>query len=431
MMGRYPARRMPMTRPTAPARVRAWLDRWAPLLPLLAAEFIVMVGFGALLPVLPLYVQDQGIDATTLGIIIAAWPIAKLISEPIFGWWADRHSRKPQMIAGLVILGIANVLPFFFTSAVALFALRFVAGAATGLYDPAARGMIVEATDEDERGEAFGFYGAFQIGGFAVGPVIGAFGTALFGGYAFPFFFTGAFALVGALVIYRYVPRHPRTAEDARRADGRPTGAPLVQAPLRALVNRPLIAALVLAFGLHLSFGTYEVVWTLYLIALGATITWVGVTFVLFAIPEMIIAPIAGRYVDRKGPIRFVIGSSGVIIFSGVVYAVATEPVLPSLVVPLEAAATAAMTPALFAMVARGSPTGRSSTAQGLYGAVTMLAIVVASVVAGALFEADMAYPFWFFIVGMVVTLAIGLLVYRGAAATSEHRSIPVRGSIG
>src|SRR5688572_32052515 len=103
------------------------------------------------------------------------------------------------MILGLIILGIANVLPFFFTSALALFMLRFVAGAATGLYDPAARGMIVEATDEDERGEAFGFYGAFQIGGFAVGPVIGAFGTALFGGYAFPFFFTGALAVVGAI----------------------------------------------------------------------------------------------------------------------------------------------------------------------------------------------------------------------------------------
>jgi MFS transporter, DHA1 family, multidrug resistance protein len=415
-----------MTRPNGRARVRAWLDRWGPLLPLLGAEFIVMVGFAALLPVLPVYVQDQGIDATTLGIIIAAWPIAKLISEPIFGWWADRHSRKPQMILGLVILGIANALPLFFTSALALFLLRFVAGAAAGLYDPAARGMIVDATDEDERGEAFGFYGAFQIGGFAVGPVIGAFGTAVFGGYAFPFFFTGALALVGALVILRYIPRHPHAPDDGRPADGRPADAPRVQAPLRALVNRPLIAALVLAFGLHLSFGTYEVVWTLYLMALGATITWVGVTFVLFAVPEMIVAPIAGRLVDRKGPIGFIVGSSAVIIFSGVVYAFATEPVVPSLIVPLEAAATAAMTPALFSMVARGSPAGRSSTAQGLYGAVTTLAIVVASVVAGALFEADIAYPFWFFIVGMVVTLAIGLLVYRGATVSSEAEAVSI-----
>ena len=104
---------------------------------------------------------------------------------------------------------------------------------------------------------------------------------------------------------------------------------------------------------------------------------------------------------------------------------------LPSFVVPLEAAATAAMTPALFAMVARGSPAGRSSTAQGIYGAVSTLALVVASVVAGALFEENLAYPFWFFIVGMVVCLVIGLLIYRGAPSTAEQRSVPVGGSTG
>jgi MFS family permease len=64
---------------------------------------------------------------------------------------------------------------------------------------------------------------------------------------------------------------------------------------------------LVIAFGLHLSFGTYEVVWSLYMVALGASIAWVGLTFVIFAIPEMVVAPIAGRLVDRRGPIPFVI----------------------------------------------------------------------------------------------------------------------------
>jgi DHA1 family multidrug resistance protein-like MFS transporter len=406
---------------------------------LLATELIVMIGFGALLPVLPLFVQEQGISAAELGLIVAAWPIAKLVSEPISGWWADRHPRKPQMVVGLVVLGVASLLPLFLTSFAALFVLRFVAGAATGLYDPAARGMIVDATDEDERGEAFGYYAAFQVGGFAIGPAIGALGAALLGGYAFPFTFTCTLALAAAAVLAVSLPARPHVIEapefehhpETRPLPGVPFSASEVaavpgdrapsveQAPISAVFNRTVVAALVLTFGLHLSFGTYEVVWSLYLIALGASITWVGATFVLFAIPEMVASPVAGRSIDRRGPIGFIVASSLVIMVSGVIYAVSTEPVLPTLVVPIEAGATAVMTPALYALLARGTPVGRSSTAQGLFGAVSTSALVVASVVAGVLFERGTGLPFWFFVVGMAVCFVIGLLVYRSASSST------------
>ena len=209
----------------------------------------------------------------------------------------------------------------------------------------------------------------------------------------------------------------PSTARDTAR-----------QAPISAIFNRTVVASLVLTFGLHLSFGTYEVIWSLYLVALGASITWVGATFVLFAIPEMVASPIAGRFIDRRGPIGFIIGSTLVIIVSGSLYALSTEPVLPTLVVPLEAAATAVMNPALFALLARGTPAGRSSTAQGLFGAVSTSALVVASVVAGTLFERGIGLPFWFFVVGMSVCFVIGLLIYRsaGTSAAAAPAASPV-----
>ena len=75
-------------------RMRRWSDRWRRIVPILVAEFMAVVGFGALLPVLPLYVVEQGVDTTTLGIILAAWPAARLIFEPVFGWLADRTSRR-------------------------------------------------------------------------------------------------------------------------------------------------------------------------------------------------------------------------------------------------------------------------------------------------------------------------------------------------
>ncbi|MGD8684425.1 MAG: MFS transporter [Chloroflexota bacterium] len=416
------------------ARISAWLRRWRPLLPVFAVQMIVTVGFGALLPVLPLYIQEFGIDAAGLGIIVAAWAVAKLIFEPVFGWWADRHSRKPQMVAGLVALAMVSVLPLFFTTFAAFVALRFLAGVSTAAYDPAARGMIVDATEEDERGEAFGFYGAFQIAGFVIGPAIGGLGSEVFGGYGFPFVFTSALSLVGVWILLRYLDPHPHAVESpefAHDPEAKPIPAgdpysasqvlvvpsdavePRRQAPIGAVFNRTVIAALVLAFGLYLTFGVYEVVWSIYLIALGASVAWVSLTFVIFGIPEMIMGPIAGRVVDRRGPVGMVIGSGAVILVAGAVYATAGHYYVPTLMVPIEAAATAAMAPALYSMLAQGTPPGRASTAQGLFGATSTLALVVASLAAGNLFEVGIGLPFWFFVGGLAIALVAGLAIYR------------------
>ena len=74
-----------MTTTHRTGRLALWLDQWGGILPLLFAEFVVWLGFGGLLPVLPLYFTEQGVDLSTLGLVIAAWPAARLVSEPIFG----------------------------------------------------------------------------------------------------------------------------------------------------------------------------------------------------------------------------------------------------------------------------------------------------------------------------------------------------------
>ena len=109
---------------TAPrgGRVATWLERWRPILPLLIAEFVVWLGFGGLLPVLPLYLTEHGIDLATLGLIVAAWPAARLLSEPIFGWIADRTARVPLMVIGLVATGIFGALPLVLTGPLAFIA---------------------------------------------------------------------------------------------------------------------------------------------------------------------------------------------------------------------------------------------------------------------------------------------------------------------
>ncbi len=103
-----------------PTPLASWFDRWSDILPLLLAEFVVWLGFGALLPVMPLYFREHGVDLATLGVVIAAWPAARLVGEPIFGWLADRVPRVPLMVAGNVGAGIFQFLPLIFVGPVAV-----------------------------------------------------------------------------------------------------------------------------------------------------------------------------------------------------------------------------------------------------------------------------------------------------------------------
>src|SRR4051795_10452425 len=103
---------MPMGPRDVLAGIAAWTRRWNAILPLLAAELIVWLGFGALLPIMPLYFTAHGVDVRLLGIVIAAWPAARLIGEPIFGWIADRSGRRVLlMVAGLLVTAVALGLP--------------------------------------------------------------------------------------------------------------------------------------------------------------------------------------------------------------------------------------------------------------------------------------------------------------------------------
>jgi MFS family permease len=426
---------MPDIRAIGRARISAWLRHWGPLLPLLGATSIVMLGFGAMIPVLSLYVQSQGINATTIGIIVSGWAIGRLISEPPFGWWADRHSRKPQMVIALVLVGITSVLMLVFTSAMGLFILRFIAGVASGMFGPAARGELVDATDPGTRGQAFGYFSAFQNGGFVLGPAIGALGMSIFGGYTFPFVFMGALGLVSAAFLWRFQKVSPHVTDMLHREeatesslaktgihataaepayDGKEVPRPVVQAPIRDIFNRTFIAAVIIGFGLQLTMGIYDVVWPLFMIDLGADIVWVGITFMLLGLPSMILAPIFGSFVDRWGSIPFVIAGSLVMVGAGVAFAVATEPMMPSVAATVESAFSAMLGTALFAMIASGSPQGRTALAQGIYGSVGTTAIIVSTMASGALYEAGHSLPFWFFAVVVALTFVLGMTVYTG-----------------
>ena len=393
-----------------PGGIRGQLVRRLPILPILVAEAILWLGFGALLPVLPLYLTDQGIDPATLGWIVAAWPAARLLGEPLFGVLADRGDKRVMMLAGIVTTAVVVPMPLVLTGAPAFLLARGLAGLAAASYGPAARAYIVDATPPEERGAAFGLYGAAQMGGLLLGPAFGGIGAALGGGYAFPFVFctvavAGAAVLLALTVMRRPVPLHaPRPV----RRD-----APAAAAP-SSLWNRPLAAALIVNLGSYFAVGTYDVIWSLWMHALGADIGLIGLSFAAFGLGVVVVSPFAGRWADRHGPTRFIVLGCLGIVTAGILYPALANPDLVIPVVIFEGVAEGLLGPALYAVVARGTPAGRSATTQGVFGAAGTLGTMVAAVIAGTLYASNMHLPFYAFVVVLVAALVVGLAIGRG-----------------
>lgn len=406
-------------------RARGRFAMTLPILPVLLAEAILWLGFGALLPVLPLYLQEQGINTATLGWIVAAWPAARLLGEPLFGWLADRGDKRVLMLGGLVGAAIVVPMPLVFTGVPAFLLARALAGLATAAYDPSARAYILDATPPDQRGAAFGLYGSASMGGLLLGPAIGGLGAALGGGYAFPFVFCSV-ALLGSAVLLaltvgrRPVPLHAGDEEEVARA--------VANAPA-SLWNRLLVAAIVIDVGSYFASGTYEVIWSLWMTGLGADLGLIGLTFAAFGLGVLVVSPFAGRWADRRGPLPFIVLGSLGAAAAGLLYAALRDPLLVVPVVIFEGVAFALLGPALYTVVARGTPIGRSATAQGVYGAAGTVGTVVASISAGILFGMDVHLPFYTFAATMLASLGLGLLVggrqLRHLRPSSPATSVP------
>ena len=239
------------------------------------------------------------------------------------------------------------------------------------------------------------------MGGLLLGPAIGALGARWFGGISFVFVFGGIAAWLAAIPI-------ALRGRETERADAPGPVARRDRVPARGAVDDParrgrrrrrprirreradrgaptgsgtagLIAALVINAGGYFAGGTYEVIWSLFLPALGAGLDLVGLTFAMFGLPVLLLSPFAGRLVDRRGSLAFIVIGSILPAVMGLAYTRITDPLLAVPLILIEATGFAMLNPALYAVVAANSPIGRSSTAQGLFGAAGTVGFIVAS----------------------------------------------------
>src|SRR5437660_12672256 len=141
---------------------------------LMAVAFVDMIGLTLVLPLLALYALKMQADATTIGFLTASFPVAQLISAPVWGRVSDRYGRRPALLIGLSASAAAFTVFGFANAIWLLFLCRTVQGLGGGTTG-VVQAYIGDTVPPEDRARSLGWLSAGTNLGTMLGPVVGAF----------------------------------------------------------------------------------------------------------------------------------------------------------------------------------------------------------------------------------------------------------------
>lgn len=141
---------------------------------LMSIQFLVYLGFGIIIPVLPEVILEQDYNEIHVGGLLTVYSLASFFTAPLWGMLSDRIGRKTLILVGLVGFSLSFWLfSLFFDSLFMLYLSRVVGGLFSGALYTAVTGFAADLSDEENRNKYMGFLG-MSIGlGFIFGPAIG------------------------------------------------------------------------------------------------------------------------------------------------------------------------------------------------------------------------------------------------------------------
>lgn len=158
-----------------------------PLLVIFFIVFVDLLGFGLIIPILPLFAQELGASEAVVGLVAASFSVMQFLFGPFWGGLSDRYGRKPVLMASMVLMGGSYLLFAQAHTLWWLFVSRLLAGIAAANIS-AAQAYISDISEPANRAKNFGIIGAAFGLGFIVGPPVGGFLKDHFGvewvGYA-------------------------------------------------------------------------------------------------------------------------------------------------------------------------------------------------------------------------------------------------------
>ena len=214
----------------------------SPLVVLFLTVFIDLMGFGIVIPLLPIYAANR-MQATPFaaGALIAVYSLMQLVFAPVWGRISDRVGRRPVLLVTLAASGVSYLLLAGASSLEMLFVARLLAGVA-GANIPVAQAYIADVTTDRDRARGMGLIGAAFGLGMVIGPAMGG-GLSLLGDRV-PELVAALLCIVNVVIATAWLPESLPAAVRRRTAFRHP----LSIASLREAIARPGAAALLAVF---------------------------------------------------------------------------------------------------------------------------------------------------------------------------------------
>lgn len=144
----------------------------APMATLFLIVFINLLGFGIIIPILPLYALRLGAGPELVSIVIGLYSLMQFITAPLIGRWSDTYGRRPILIWSLALSAVSYVMLAVADSMEMLIASRIVGGAVAGNL-ATAFAYVTDVTAPEKRAKSMGMLGASFGMGFVFGPALG------------------------------------------------------------------------------------------------------------------------------------------------------------------------------------------------------------------------------------------------------------------
>ncbi|MEM2522831.1 MAG: MFS transporter [Candidatus Bathyarchaeia archaeon] len=388
------------------------LLKYTQLFPLCFAVFVSMLGFGLVMPLLPIYARSFGATGVQLGLLTTSFAISRAVTTYPGGWLADRSGRKKPIVVGLFMYSVVMVLYGFTEDVNQLIFLRALQGVASGIVWPIINTMIVDITSPEDRSKALGLYETMWFLGMAVGPGLGGMLAGAFT-IAVPFFVCGVLAFLSMFLVILTVKETMPFVKTPNGLVVSEDAFPRVSVKgLKQFTPYPIVflSLCIARFTTAFSSSLIQPVLSVYANeVLGIPTMEVGLLFTVMGIVTLITTLPMGVIADNVGRKRAFISGDLLYALSAllIIFSRGFWPLL--VVMILQGFGRAIINPSLTAMFSGVVSAPKRGEAMGIFNVFQNLGLIVGSAAGGFLYEfSSSEMPFiTCFLVGLIGVLVI------------------------